>query len=95
VHDPGKIVEDLAVAMAVGGDSLADVTMLRAEPRLSGPVASDPWCPAGHRPGRSADGNSPGACGRAGTGRALAGDNALGVNRRLISVDLDATIVTA
>jgi hypothetical protein len=42
VHDPGKAVLDLAVAVALGGDCLADVGVLRAEPELFGPVASDP-----------------------------------------------------
>jgi Transposase DDE domain group 1 len=42
LHSPGKIVTDLAVALALGGDCLADVAMLRAEPELFGPVASDP-----------------------------------------------------
>ena len=42
MHDPGKIVTDLAVAVALGGDCLADVGVLRAEPALFGPVASDP-----------------------------------------------------
>ena len=42
MHDPGKIVLDLAVALALGGDCLADVNLLRAEPALFGPVASDP-----------------------------------------------------
>lgn len=42
VHDPGKILLDLALAVALGGDCLADVAMLRAEPALFGPVASDP-----------------------------------------------------
>ena len=42
VHDPGKIIADLAAAVALGGDCLADIAMLRAEPGLSGPVASDP-----------------------------------------------------
>jgi Transposase DDE domain group 1 len=41
-HDPGKIVLDLAVALAVGGDCLADIGMLRAEPAVFGAVASDP-----------------------------------------------------
>jgi len=41
-HDPGKIVTDLALALAVGGDCLADVAVLRAEPSVFGPVASDP-----------------------------------------------------
>ena len=42
VHDPGKIVLDLAIAVAVGGDCLADVGLLRAEPGVFGRVASDP-----------------------------------------------------
>jgi hypothetical protein len=41
-HSPGKIVTDLAVALALGGDCLADVAMLRSQPELSGPVAPDP-----------------------------------------------------
>ncbi|WP_185014533.1 IS1380 family transposase [Streptomyces sp. AK010] len=42
VHDPGKLLMDLALAVALGGDCLADVAMLRAEPGVFGPVASDP-----------------------------------------------------
>ena len=42
VHDPGKIIADLAVTLALGGDCLADIAALRAEPALFGPVASDP-----------------------------------------------------
>ena len=42
VHDPGKTVLDLAVTIALGGDCLADVAVLRAQPELYGPVASDP-----------------------------------------------------
>ena len=42
VHDPGKILLDMALAVALGGDCLADVGMLRAEPAVFGPVASDP-----------------------------------------------------
>jgi hypothetical protein len=41
-HDPGKIVLDLAVAVALGGDAAADVAVLRAQPGLFGLVASDP-----------------------------------------------------
>jgi hypothetical protein len=40
-HDPAKVVCDLAVAVALGGDCLADVALLRGEPRLYGLVASD------------------------------------------------------
>jgi hypothetical protein len=32
VHDPAKVVCDLAVALALGGDCLADIALLRAEP---------------------------------------------------------------
>ena len=42
VHDPGKIVADLAVALDRGGDCLADIAALRAELALFGPAASDP-----------------------------------------------------
>ncbi|CAM5512289.1 IS1380 family transposase [Streptomyces canarius] len=42
VHDPGKILLDVALAVALGGDCLADVDMLRAEPGVFGSVASDP-----------------------------------------------------
>ena len=41
-HDPGKILTDLALMLAVGGECLADVATLRAEPEVYGPVASDP-----------------------------------------------------
>ncbi|UZF46600.1 IS1380-like element ISRer1 family transposase [Rhodococcus rhodochrous] len=41
-HDPGKIVLDLAVSLALGGDCLADIAQLRAHPELFGTVASDP-----------------------------------------------------
>jgi hypothetical protein len=42
VHDPGKIVADLAIAVALGGDAACDVAVLRAQPGVFGPVASDP-----------------------------------------------------
>ncbi len=42
VHDPGKTVLDLAVAVALGGDCLADIAVLREQPAVFGPVASDP-----------------------------------------------------
>jgi hypothetical protein len=41
-HEPGKMVLDLAVALSLGGDCLADVNLLRAEPGVFGRVASDP-----------------------------------------------------
>jgi hypothetical protein len=42
VHDPGKVLLDVALAIALGGDCLADAAMLRAEPEVFGLVASDP-----------------------------------------------------
>ncbi|CAM3163429.1 hypothetical protein RHDE110596_20165 [Prescottella defluvii] len=33
-HDPGKIVLDLAVTLALGGDCLADIAQLRAHPKV-------------------------------------------------------------
>jgi len=42
VHDPGKTVLDVAIAIALGGDCLADVAVVRAQPELFGTVASDP-----------------------------------------------------
>ena len=42
VHDPGKIIADLVMTLALGGDCLADIAVLRSLPELAGPVASDP-----------------------------------------------------
>jgi hypothetical protein len=41
-HDPGKVVLDLAVAIALAGDCLADLAVVRAQPDVFGEVASDP-----------------------------------------------------
>ena len=41
-HNPGKIVLDLAIAVAAGGDCAADVSLLRTQPGVFGLVASDP-----------------------------------------------------
>jgi Transposase DDE domain group 1 len=40
-HDPGRVVRDLAVMLADGGDCLADLRALRDQQVLFGPVASD------------------------------------------------------
>jgi Transposase DDE domain group 1 len=42
VHHPAKVLLDLAVTLGIGGDCLADIAVLRAEPSVFGPVASDP-----------------------------------------------------
>ncbi|TCN35523.1 DDE family transposase [Kribbella orskensis] len=41
-HDPAKIVTDLAIVLGLGGNCLADIAVLRGEPGVFGPVASDP-----------------------------------------------------
>jgi hypothetical protein len=100
VHSPGKIIADLAVAVALGGDCLADVAMLRAQPELAGPVASDPVV---SRLVTRLAADAPQALKAIRTARAtarqrawdLAGDAAPGADSGLITVDIDATIVTS
>jgi hypothetical protein len=41
-HDPGKVLLDVALAVALGGDCLADVAAIRSQPQVFGTVASDP-----------------------------------------------------
>src|SRR5713226_4495588 len=41
-HDPGRVLVDLAVMLADGGDSLSDLKVLRDRPALFGTVASGP-----------------------------------------------------
>jgi hypothetical protein len=100
VHDPGKILTDLAIALAVGGDCLADVAVLRAQPELAGPVASDPvisrlvaaLAAEGPRALRAIRKARAAARERA---WALAGERAPGADGGLVPVDIDATIVLA
>ena len=100
VHDPGKIVADLAVTVALGGDCLADIALLRAEPGLFGPVASDPV--VSRLVARLAV-DAPRALKAIRAARAaarkraweLAGNDAPGADGGLVTVDLDATIVTS
>ena len=100
VHDPGKIVADLAAALALGGDCLADIAVLREQPELAGPVASDP---VASRLVSQLAGDLPRALKAVRAARAaarerawaLAGDAAPGAGGGLVTVDLDATIVIA
>ena len=100
VHDPGKTVLDLAVAVALGGDCLADAGILRAEPELFGPVASDPVI--SRLIGRLAA-DAPAALKAIRAARAAArqrawaraGQAAPGADGGLIIADIDATLVTA
>jgi Transposase DDE domain group 1 len=41
-HDPGKVLLDVAIAVALGGDCVADVAAVRAQHDLFGVAASDP-----------------------------------------------------
>jgi hypothetical protein len=100
VHDPGKIVADRVMTLALGGDCLADAGMLRAQPQLAGRVASDPVISrlvsalAAEGPRALAAIRKARAAGRE-RAWALAGDAAPGAGAGLVTVDIDATIVTA
>jgi hypothetical protein len=103
VHDPAKVVLDLAVTLALGGDCLADVALLRSSPGVFGPVASDPTV------SRTIDAlarDVAAALSAIDTARAaartrawvLAGDHApdRAVDaRKPLVIDVDATLVTA
>jgi hypothetical protein len=100
VHDPGKIIADLVTTLALGGDCLADIGVLRAQPELAGPVASDPVV---SRLVTALAADAPRALRAIRKARAaarerawaLAGDRAPGGDGALIPVDIDATIVIA
>ena len=102
-HDPAKILMDVAIAIAAGGECLADAGVVRAEPGMYGRVASDPtisrlFALLGAQPGR-VEGIVHTALDQA---RArvwgLAGSHAPheGISRQApLVVDFDATLVTA
>jgi hypothetical protein len=103
VHDPGKVVLDLALALALGGDCLADVAVLRAEPGVYGLVASDPTV---SRTVAALAADAPAALAAIDTARAaararvwaLAGEHAPDHDATAadpLVVDLDATLVTS
>jgi hypothetical protein len=97
VHDPGKTLLDLAIAVALGGDCLADIAVLRAQPELFGPVASDPTV---SRLIERLAADPAGAVAAIGSARAAAREQVW--QRRCpvsatgqVVVDLDATLVAA
>jgi hypothetical protein len=103
VHDPAKILLDVAMSLAVGGDCLADIAALREAPQVFGRVASDPTV---SRLVDTLAKDAPAALAAIDTARAAArrtvwqraGTHAPdhGVDHRApLVVDIDATLVTA
>ncbi|WP_066913280.1 IS1380 family transposase [Millisia brevis] len=103
IHDPGKIIGDLAVAIALGGDCLADINQVRTQPAMFGRVASDPTV---SRLIAALAADAPAALTAINTARAAtrrvawrvagrsAPDHGADTNNPVI-VDIDATLVTA
>lgn len=94
VHAPGRVLADLAVAIADGARAISDLAVLRDQPSLFGPVASTAtaW--------RALDRVSPAHLGglRAGRAAARAAAWAAGAAPDLadeLFIDIDATIVIA
>lgn len=95
---------DLAVCLAVGGDCAADLAVLRAEPSVFGPVASDPTVVSRTITALAAD--APKALAAIATARATARarawtlaaehtpDHGISIDNPLI-IDLDATLTDA
>ena len=94
VQLPGRVLADLAVVIADGGDALAHLATLRDQDKLFGSVASDPtaWrCGGSGR--RPAFGRSCRRCGRgAGAGWAAGAGPDLAAG---LTIDIDATITMA
>lgn len=103
VHDPAKILTDIAITLALGVDALSDSSVLRDEPDLYGPVASNPTIT---RLIRALADNADQALAAISTARTaararvweLAGTQAPNHDsdaRTPLIVDIDATLVTA
>ena len=92
-HDPGRVVRDLAVMLADGGDCLADLGAVRDQQPLFGEVASDST--AFRVIERIA--RDPELLEELRSARAKAREHAweLGVKPERVTIDLDATLVAA
>jgi len=105
-HDPGRVLVDVAVAIADGAETISDVQALADQPDLRGPVASTAtiW--------RVLEGVDAGVLGRLRTARAIARERAWAARAELTGtelpparaagrdldyavIDIDATLVTA
>jgi hypothetical protein len=102
-HNPAKVLLDLALGLAIGGDCLADVAVLRAEPGVFGLVASDPTVSrtidrlAGDANAALAANDTARAAARARAWRLAddhAPDHGIDAGSPLV-IDVDATLVTA
>ena len=96
-HDPGKIVVDLAIAVALGGDAACDVAVLRAQPGVFGRVASDPTVSRliTRLAGDADDAVAAIAAGRAAARERVWSIAGAPVQDGRVVIDLDATLVTA
>ena len=93
-HDPGKVVLDLAVMLAAGGDCPADTAMLRGREPVFGPVASDPTISRLIH-ALAGDPDGPGALRRAAArARSSAAGHLPGPPGEVL-VDIDGTLITA
>jgi hypothetical protein len=92
-HDPGRVVRDLAIMLADGGDCLADLRAVRDQQPLFGPVASDATA------FRVIDAlaRDPGLLSALRVARARARQRAwtAGAAPDRIVIDIDATLITA
>ncbi len=103
VHDPAKVLCDLAVMLSLGGDCLADVALLREAPEVFGRVASDPTVSRlidslAADPQRALAAIAVAGATARRAAWSLAGEHApnfaVGARKPLV-VDLDATLITA
>jgi len=92
-HDPGRVIRDLAVMLADGGDCLSDLRVVRDQQPLFGPVASDST--AFRLIDRVA--SDPGLLDglRAARAQARARVWELGVRPKELVIDVDATLIGA
>jgi len=92
-HDPGRVIRDLAVMLAAGGDSVSDMAVLGGQERLFGAVASQ----ATVRRAIAWIAEDPARLARLRAARARARARAwkLGARPEQIIIDIDATLTTA
>ena len=105
VHDRGRVLVDLAVMIADGGEAIADIDVLRHQDQVLGPVASAPtvWraldelTPAALRRVEKARarvrGHGCGRCSPPAAGAGLEGRRAPDLGEMVV-LDVDATLVT-